>query len=315
MTFSDLLRLLRHYLKIAIAIPIACAVITVVVTLLAPSTYEAKATLITDADIALSGGFAQMEAELFSQNGITVTSKADTAYRTITIFAEGSDYNGCISAANSAINATADEIRKVNAAFTITTNEATYAERISPGLLKLIAIALVLGVFLSICVLIVIDAIKKPIKSENDIVTLFDLSIIGRIPNRDRGEKLLANIRFLSEEPLNTIAVIPAGLTGATLTCAELTSVFEHSGVAVSRTKGNPHAEGFKSAALPGILTIVECPSLSEGIGSVYIAKEADITILCVREWLDSRSALSNMIDELHLAKVNIIGVVYLATK
>ena len=144
MTFSDLLRLLRHYLKIAIAIPIACAVITVVVTLLAPSTYEAKATLITDADIALTGGFAQSEAELFSQNGITVTSKADTAYRTITIFAEGSDYNGCISAANSAINATADEIRKVNAAFTITTNEATYAERISPGLLKLIAIALVL---------------------------------------------------------------------------------------------------------------------------------------------------------------------------
>ncbi len=315
MTFSDLLRLLRHYLKIAIAIPIACAVITVVVTLLAPSTYEAKATLITDADIALTGGFAQSEAELFSQNGITVTSKADTAYRTITIFAEGSDYNGCISAANSAINATADEIRKVNAAFTITTNEATYAERISPGLLKLIAIALVLGVFLSICVLIVIDAIKKPIKSENDIVALFDLPIIGRIPNRDRGEKLLANIRFLSEEPLNTIAVIPAGLTGATLTCAELTSVFEHSGVAVSRTKGNPHAEGFKSAALPGILTIVECPSLSEGIGSVYIAKEADITILCVREWLDSRSALSNMIDELHLAKANIIGVVYLATK
>lgn len=315
MTFSDLLRLLRHYLKIAIAIPIACAVITVVVTLLAPSTYEAKATLITDADIALTGGFAQSEAELFSQNGITVTSKADTAYRTITIFAEGSDYNGCISAANSAINATADEIRKVNAAFTITTNEATYAERISPGLLKLIAIALVLGAFLSICALIVIDAIKKPIKSEKDIVALFDLPIIGRIPNRDRGEKLLANIRFLSEEPLNTIAVIPTGLTGATLTCAELTSVFEHSGVAVSRTKGNPHAEGFKSAALPGILTIVECPSLSEGIGSVYIAKEADITILCVREWLDSRSALSNMIDELHLAKANIIGVVYLATK
>lgn len=315
MTFSDLLRLLRHYLKIAIAIPIACAVITVVVTLLAPSTYEAKATLITDADIALTAGFAQSEAELFSQNGITVTSKADTAYRTITIFAEGSDYNGCISAANSAINATADEIRKVNPAFTITTNEATYAERISPGLLKLIAIALVLGVFLSICALIVIDAIKKPIKSENDIVTLFDLPIIGRIPNRDRGEKLLANIRFLSEEPLNTIAVIPAGLTGATLTCAELTSVFEHSGVAVSRTKGNPHAEGFKSAALPGILTIVECPSLSEGIGSVYIAKEADITILCVREWLDSRSSLSNMLDELHLAKANIIGVVYLATK
>lgn len=315
MTFSDLLRLLRHYLKIAIAIPIACAVITVVVALLAPSTYEAKATLITDADIALTGGFAQSEAELFSQNGITVTSKADTAYRTITIFAEGSDYNGCISAANSAINATADEIRKVNPAFTITTNEATYAERISPGLLKLIAIALVLGVFLSICALIVIDAIKKPIKSENDIVTLFDLPIIGRIPNRDRGEKLLANIRFLSEEPLNTIAVIPAGLTGATLTCAELTSVFEHSGVAVSRTKGNPHAEGFKSAALPGILTIVECPSLSEGIGSVYIAKEADITILCVREWLDSRSSLSNMLDELHLAKANIIGVVYLATK
>lgn len=74
MTFSDLLRLLRHYLKIAIAIPIACVVITVVVTLLAPSTYEAKATLITDADIALAGGFAQVKRSS-SLKGIAVTPK------------------------------------------------------------------------------------------------------------------------------------------------------------------------------------------------------------------------------------------------
>lgn len=36
MTLSDLIKLIRHYLKFVIAVPIACAVLTALVILIAP---------------------------------------------------------------------------------------------------------------------------------------------------------------------------------------------------------------------------------------------------------------------------------------
>lgn len=315
MSLSDLLKLMRHYLKVVAVALASCVVLTVLVVLVLPPTYEAKSTLLTDGDIALAGGFAQSEAEAYSQNGITVSSQTDTNLRTITIVAEGADYGGVIAAVNATVLAAADDVRDTNNLVSVSTNEATYAENVSPSIPKMALIALLVGFFIAICIVVVIDAVKAPIRSKNDIKDLFDLPIIGEIPNRDRGERLLANVRFLSDEPPSTIAVVPTGLVGSTLTCAELAGAFEHSGAAVRRIKGNPHAEGFNDVPLPGVISIVECSSISEGMGAIYIAKEADITILCVREWLDSRKALTNLVEELMLAQCNIAGVVFLSTK
>lgn len=63
--------------------------------------------------------------------------------------------------------------------------------------------ALLLGLFVSICVVVVIDLIKAPIKSQNDIELSSGLPVIGVIPSRDRGERLLANVRFLTEGELD----------------------------------------------------------------------------------------------------------------
>ncbi len=315
MSLSDLWKLIRHFLKVIIALPVACAVIAALVIIVGPQTYEARATLLTDGDIALTGGFAQSEAGVFSQNGITVSSKTDTAYRTITITAKGEDYGGTIAAANATVLAVADDARKTNKTAAISTNEASYAENVSPNILKTALIAFICGLFIAICIVGVVDSVKTPVKSKNDVERLLDIPIIGDIPNRDRGERLLANVRFLSDEPPSTIAIVPTGLTGATITCAELASAFEHSGTAVRRIKGNPHAEGFNEIPLPGIISIIECSPISEGMGAVYVAKEADVTILCVREWLDSRKALSNVVEELRFAQCNIAGLVYLSAK
>lgn len=314
MTFSDLIKLIRHYLKFVIAAPIACAVITAVVILVAPPTFEAKATLLTNGDIALAGGYAQSEAELYSQNGIEVSTKADTSYRTITITAEGGDYGGCIAAVNATVLAAAEDIRNANSQTSISTNEATYANSEMPNIPKMMLVALLAGLFGAICALVIIDMVKAPIKSRNDIESATGLPVLGVIPNRDRGERLLANVRFLSEGSLSTIAVIPAGLTGGTLTCAELASAFEHSNTMVTRVKGSAHAQSLNSVSLPEIVTIVECSPLSEGMGAVYIAKDADITILCASEWRDSRKALASLVEELRFAKAEIGGVVFLTT-
>lgn len=315
MTLFDLLKLIKHYLKLVIIVPVVCVVATTAVILLAPSTYEAKATLLTNGDIALASGYAQNEAELYSQNGIEVTSKADTTSRTITVQAEGPDYGGCIAAANATVLAAADDYRRVNDQISITTNEATFAENISPRIPKMALIALLAGLFVAICIVVIIDMVRTPIKSQSDIEAASDLPVIGTIPNRDRGERLLANIRFMGDEPPHTIAVVPSGLAGGALTCAELTNAFKHSGTQVSRIHGNPHAEGFQHVDRPDAVTIVECAPISEGMGAVYIAKEADVTILCVTEWGDSRRALSAVVDELRFAKANLGGVVFLTSR
>lgn len=314
MTFLDLIKLIRHYLKLFIAIPCGCVVLALLVLLLSPQNYEAKATLLTNGDIALAGGFAQSEAESYSQNGIKVTSEADTAYRTITIIAEGADYGGCIAAANATVLAAGDDVRNVNSQFSVSTNEATFAESTSPSIPKIVLISLVLGLFVAVCVVVIIDVVKMPIKSKKDIEMTSGLTVLGNIPNWDRGERLIANIRFLCNDQPSTIAVVPVGLTGGTLTCAELASAFEHAGSSVTRIKGNPHAQSLNAISLPEITTIVECAPLSEGMGAVYIAKEADITILCASEWRDSRRALFSVVEELKFAKVKLGGVVFLTT-
>ena len=322
MTLFDLFKLIRHYIKLVIILPVACAILVTLGLLVMPPTYVAKATLLTNGDIALAGGFAQTEATTFSKNGIEVSSKNDTSYRTVVIEAEGKDYGGCIAAANATVLAAANDYRSANKAANdyrsannqvfITTNEATYAESTSPSIPKTALIALLAGLFVAVCVVVVIDVVKMPIKSRNDIEAASNLPVIGTIPTRNRGERLLANIRFLGDGQPATIAVVPVGLTGGTLTCAELASAFENVGTAVTRIKGNPHAQSLSAIALPEIVTIVECAPLSEGMGAVYIARDADVTILCASEWRDSRKALANVVEELQFAKANIGGVVFI---
>ena len=324
MTLFDLFKLIRHYIKLVIILPVACAILVTLGLLVMPPTYVAKATLLTNGDIALAGGFAQTEATTFSKNGIEVSSKNDTSYRTVVIEAEGKDYGGCIAAANATVLAAANDYRSANKLaaandyrsannqVSITTNEATYAESTSPSIPKTALIALLAGLFVAVCVVVVIDVVKMPIKSRNDIEAASNLPVIGTIPTRDRGERLLANIRFLGGGQPATIAVVPVGLTGGTLTCAELASAFENVGTAVTRIKGNPHAQSLSAIALPEIVTIVECAPLSEGMGAVYIARDADVTILCASEWRDSRKALANVVEELQFAKANIGGVVFI---
>lgn len=314
MTLSDLFKLIRHYLKLVIALPLVCVLCSVAVVAIAPATYIAKATLLTNGDIALAGGFAQSEAAVYSKNGIQVTSSADTALRTITIAAEGDDYGGCIAAANATVIAAGEDYQRVNDQVSVSVNEATSADTTSLGIFKTAVIALFIGFFIAICALLIIDMIRTPIKSKTDIESASGLPVLGVIPNRDRGERLLANIRFLGDEPPTSIAVIPVGLTGGALTCAELTSAFEHAGVPVSRIKGNPHAEGFSSVPMLGVISIVECSPLSEGMGALYIAKETDVTILCVSEWRDSRKVLSSIVEELKFVKANLGGAVFLTS-
>lgn len=312
MTLLDLGKLVRHYLKLVIALPVVCILIALVINFITPSSFQATASLTTNADLSVAGGYAQNETVRYSQNGITVSSISNPATQSIGITAEGNDYGGCIAAANAAILALSDDIRAMNSDYLVDVVEATAATDTSQSLTKMIILAAFIGVFLAICIVVLLDIKKSPIKSRSDIKEASGLSVVGEIPARDYGERLLANIRFSVGRTPSTIAVVPVSGAGCTIACAELANVLSHSGVAVSRVKANAHAQGLKTNQQAGTTLVVECPPLYEGMGAAYIAREADITLLCVTEWLDSRKVLKNVTNELNKAKANLGGVVFL---
>lgn len=312
MTLIDFSKLLRHYLKLVIALPLACAIVAAAVVFLTPTTFRTTATLVTDADLTVMSGFAQNESVEYSQNGIVVTSGGNLANQSIVITAEGNDYGGCIAAANATVLALADDVREASSESVVDISEATSAVTVSQSPEKVILIAFLIGLFVAICLAVLFDVVKAPIKSRNDIKNASGLSVIGEIPARDRGERLLANVRFIAGDTPSTIAVIPVSGAGAAIACAELTNALIHSGVKTNKAKAGAHTQRLRTEQSAGVTTVIECPPLSEGMGAAYVARDADFAIICATEWLDSRRTLANVSNALRVAQAKLGGVVFL---
>lgn len=312
MTLLGLGKLVRHYLKLVILLPVICAVAAALMWFLTPATFQASSSLVTNADLAVMGGYAQNEAAKYSQNGIIVTSIANPTTQSIAITAEGKDYGGCVAAANATVLAVGDAVRAANPDFLVNINEAASAIDISQSLSKLVLFAFLIGLFVALCIVIFLDIAKTPIKSRADIEEISELPVIGEIPARDKGERLLANIRFVAGNTPSTIAVVPIGGSGVSIACAELTNALTRAGVAAKRVKADAHAQGLRIEKAAGTAMVIECFPLSEGMGAAYIARDADLTVLCATEWLDSRRVMENVVSELNLAKAKFGGVVLL---
>lgn len=312
MSLYGLGKLIRHYLKLIIALPIACALAVWLVFTFMPSTYQATATLVTNADLAIVSGYAQNETSKYSQNGIEVVFSAVSNTQSIVLTSEGKDYGGCIAAVNATVLAIGDDIRALDSGSLVDINEATAAISVSQSSTKMAALAFLIGLFVALFIVIVLDMVKAFIKSRSDIEESSGLCVLSEIPARDKGERLLANIRFVAGKTPSTIAVVPVGASGGAITCAELTNALAYSGVRANRAKADAHAQGLKIDQPVGTTTVIECKPLTEGMGAAYVSRDADLTVLCVTEWLDSRKVLKKVVDELSLAKAKIGGVVFL---
>lgn len=127
-------------------------------------------------------------------------------------------------------------------------------------------------------------------------------------------EQILANLQFSCDGRPAAVAVVPVGNSATNPVVARgLASAFERSDARVKLVKGSPHAKKFQVSVPPDAAIVVSCEPLDEGVGTAYIAHGADVTVLCVIEWADSKSQLASVIDELKLAKANIAGIAYLS--
>lgn len=313
MTILDLMRLIQRHLKLVIALPIIFAVVALAYSFFIQASYTATANFITNGDLAFTQGLASKEATSYAKSGVQISCSSQSSNKQVTISATGSDATQCIEAANTVANNAASQYKSSSSSVIATVTEATSAVRNTPSPLRVAATAFALGLFVAICIVVLIDIAKAPIKSREDAENACELPVLGTGTSVEDGDRILANLQFACGKCPSTIAVVPIGQADSAVVISnELVNALERSSVRTRIVKGSPHARKFKVSVPEDAAVVVCCPPLAAGAGASYIANSSDATVLCVTEWTDSKRQLLATMRELELAKANIAGLAYL---
>lgn len=299
MTLTELGHLLRRYGKWMLA---AIAVITALAGAygyLAPKTYQAKASAV------LSGytDFIQATAEQEAKSEVYTTSiSVSTSGSTITVTSAGPDEQICIAEANAVIDilgATAVELiptTEIQQAPTVLESYASEASVTSRGLKFYLMLGFAGAVFVAFCgVLIYYYAcgFVSCVAAENKT----GLPLLEVLPVADSGARLVANVEFAAGKKPDSLCVVPVGAADAA-SVAELLDGAAATGVANSDAAG-------------AVLQASAVSSISSDVSAAYTARDAEATVLVVKEFVSTTSELDLALRELKLAKANLIGFVY----
>ena len=313
MTILDLMRLIQRHLKLVIALPIIFAVVALAYSFFIQASYTATANFITNGDLAFVQGLASKEATSYAKSGVQISCSSQSSNKQVTISATGSDATQCIEAANTVANNAVSQYKSSSSSVIAIVTEATSAVRNTPSPLRVAATAFALGLFVAICIVVLIDIAKAPIKSREDAENACELPVLGTGTSVEDGDRILANLQFACGKRPSTIAVVPIGQADSAVVISnELVNALERSSVRTRIVKGSPHARKFKVSVPEDAAVVVCCPPLAAGAGASYIANSSDATVLCVTEWTDSKRQLLATMRELELAKANIAGLAYL---
>lgn len=313
MTILDLMRLIQRHLKLVIALPIIFAVVALAYSFFIQASYTATANFITNGDLAFAQGLASKEATSYAKSGVQISCSSQSSNKQVTISATGSDATQCIEAANTVANNAVSQYKSSSSSVIATVTEAASAVRNTPSPFRVAATAFALGLFVAICIIVLIDIAKAPIKSREDAENACELPVLGTGTSVEDGDRILANLQFACGKRPSTIAVVPIGQADSAIVISnELVNALERSSVRTRIVKGSPHARKFKVSVPEDAAVVVCCPPLAAGAGASYIANSSDATVLCVTEWTDSKRQLLATLRELELAKANIAGLAYL---
>lgn len=313
MTILDLMRLIQRHLKLVIALPIIFAVVALAYSFFIQASYTATANFITNGDLAFAQGLASKEATSYAKSGVQISCSSQSSNKQVTISATGSDATQCIEAANTVANNAVSQYKSSSSSVIATVTEATSAVRNTSSPLRVAATAFALGLFVAICIVVLIDIAKAPIKSREDAENACELPVLGTGTSVEDGDRILANLQFACGKRPSTIAVVPIGQADSAVVISnELVNALERSSVRTRIVKGSPHARKFKVSVPEDAAVVVCCPPLAAGAGASYIANSSDATVPCVTEWTDSKRQLLATMRELELAKANIAGLAYL---
>ncbi len=213
MTLLELLQLLRKHLKIVVLLPIACALVMALASVLvmrntytaqtdmyvlASSEGESGGALSSDlsASQMLTNDVAQLlksdrvmsdaaeELGLPNLNAYDITVSSESTTRVITLSVTGADARGAANVANALaknVSQVAREVMNVQSVNVI--DEAPVPEAPSgPNRPLYIAVAFMAGLFLAVAIVVVLDLVDTRVRTSEQVEELLGVPVIGRIP-------------------------------------------------------------------------------------------------------------------------------------
>ena len=267
------------------------------------TTYSAQSRIVVSTHVQEVGGLAQAQGRAFTNEdeNIKVTAAVDGNTKTVTITAVTADESVSMELANEVVELTIDEAfdfvpENYEDPFNARIEQASDVKEAasSNNALKYSIVAAFAGLFLAICIVVVIDLIRRPVKSIEGIQGAVELPVIEKLPILDGGERLLANIRFASNSnSVKTICIIPVSLEKDAEIVAQ---AIEDAACAETQNAD---------------LIVLRQKSLSSSMKAAYESRDADATVLVATQWKDSMAELESAVAELQLAKANLVGIVF----
>lgn len=212
MTLLELLHLLRKHLKLVIALPIVFAIACGVVTLFMPNQYTASTTMYVlskNADNKSGNAYSDLTAGQLLSNDVASIAKSSevksavanslgtslspydvkvdnsTTTRVITLSVTGPDPQAAANIANAYvqnISSTAQSVMDVQAVNVIDTASAPTSPS-GPKRPLYILVALFVGLFLAVAIVIIADMVNTKVRSDEDVEELLGIPVVGHFPD------------------------------------------------------------------------------------------------------------------------------------
>lgn len=212
MTLLELLHLLRKHLKLVIALPIVFAIACGVVTLFMPNQYTASTTMyvlsknadnkngntyndltagqLLSNDVASIAKSSEVKSAVANSLGTSLSSydvKVDnsTTTRVITLLVTGPDPQTAANIANAYvqnISSTAQSVMDVQAVNVIDAASAPTSPS-GPKRPLYIVVALLVGLFLAVAIVVVADMVNTKVRSDEDVEELLGIPVVGHFPD------------------------------------------------------------------------------------------------------------------------------------
>lgn len=164
------------------------------------------------------------------------------------------------------------------------------------------------GLFIVVCVLAALDSIRRPIKGRDDIREITDIPVLSDGESRKSAERLWANLYFVLDDPdqLESVCILPVSGDSKHDISEMLRIAIKSSDKSENATSGD---DGVIESKFD-LVDVLECDSLQKNMTGAKVANKANATILVVSLWTDKAVDVVNVLDELHLAKAKVSGIV-----
>ncbi len=220
MTLLELLQLLKKHLTLVVALPVICAVVMALFSLVGMrDTYTASTSmyvLATSAESSTSALSSELSASQMLTNDVATLMQSDrvlndaanslglenlddydisvtseTTTRVITLSVTGTDAEGAANVANAlaeSVSGVAQEVMDIQSVNVI--DQAPTPEAPSgPNRLLYVAVAFVAGLFVAVAIVVLMDVLNTRVRGAEEVEQMLGIPVIGRIPAMRGGSR------------------------------------------------------------------------------------------------------------------------------